>query len=296
MATKPKITYCLWFDKQAEEAVKFYQHVFKKAKTTEVAYNPVDTPSGKTGTVLTAAFEVDGQEFMILNGGPEFKVNPSISFMVHCDTAEEVDSLWSRLSEGGQALMSLDAYPFSDRYGWIQDKYGLSWQLILPKQEAPQRLMPSMMFVNEVYGKAEEAIQHYSSIFHHTKTGTLARYPAGMEPDREGRIMYGDFMLEGQWFAAMDSAHPHKFHFDEGISFMVHCDTQKEIDYYWDRLTAGGKEVQCGWLRDKYGVAWQIVPGVLSELLQHGDKEKAKRVMEALMGMVKLDIAALEKA
>jgi predicted 3-demethylubiquinone-9 3-methyltransferase (glyoxalase superfamily) len=296
MAAKQKITYCLWFNKDAEEAVNFYASVFPNAKITNIVHNPVDTPSGKTGTVLTASFNLEGQEFMVLNGGPEFTLNPSISFMVHCDTADEVEALWNKLSNGGVALMPLDKYPFSDKYGWIQDQYGVSWQLILPQQKAPQKVMSSMLFVNEVYGKAEEAIQYYTSIFHNAKAGNIARYPDGMEPDKEGTIMYADFMLEGQWFAAMDSAHNHQFHFGEAISLMVHCDNQEEVDYYWDKLTEEGKEVQCGWLRDKYGVAWQVVPKVMLELLQGKDKEKAKRAMQAMMTMVKLDIAELENA
>lgn len=296
MAKKQKITYCLWFDQDAEEVVNFYTAIFTESKEKDLLYNPVDTPSGKTGTVLTANFELEGQQFMVLNGGPEFKLNPSISFMVHCKTADEVESLWNKLSDGGKVRMPLDKYPFSDKYGWIEDKYGVSWQLILPQGKAPQKVMPSLMFVNEVCGKAEEAIQYYTSVFHDAKAGTKARYPAGMAPDKEGTLMYADFMLEGQWFAAMDSAREHDFHFDEAISFMVHCDTQEEIDYYWEKLTAGGKEVQCGWLRDQYGVAWQIVPVRMLELLHGEDKERAKRAMQAMMQMVKLDIAKLEQA
>jgi predicted 3-demethylubiquinone-9 3-methyltransferase (glyoxalase superfamily) len=296
MAAKQKITYCLWLNKEAEEVVNFYASVFPKAKRTSIVNSPVDTPSGKTGTVLTASFELEGQEFMILNGGPEFALNPSISFMVHCDTAAEVEALWNKLSDGGKALMPLDKYPFSDKYGWIEDKYGLSWQLILPQQKAPQKVMPSLLFVNEVYGKAEEAIQYYTSIFNDAKTGTIARYSAGMEPDKEGTIMYADFMLEGQWFVAMDSALNHQFHFGEAISFIVHCDTQEEVDYYWDKLTKEGKEVQCGWLHDKYGVAWQVTPKVMLNILQGEDRGKARRAMQAMMTMVKLDIAKLENA
>jgi len=296
MTTKPKISYCLWINKEAEEAVNYYVSIFKNAKPTDIIYNPVDTPSGKTGTVLTTSFELEGQEFMILNGGPEFKLNPSISFLINCATANEVETLWNKLSEGGKERMPLDKYPFSDKYGWIEDKYGVNWQLILPKAEAPQKIVPSMMFVNEVYGKVEEAIAFYTAVFKDAKTGIISRYGKGMEPDKEEAINYAGFQLEGQWFAAMESAHKHNFHFDEGISFMVHCETQDEIDYYWNRLTEGGKEVACGWLRDKYGVAWQIVPNMLLKQWQSEDKEKSKRVMQAMMKMVKLDIAALEQA
>ena len=152
------------------------------------------------------------------------------------------------------------------------------------------------MFVNEVYGKAEEAIKYYTSIFDNSKTGMIARYPAGMDADKEGNIMYSDFMLEGQWFGAMDSGQNHQFYFNEAISFVIHCETQKEVDFYWETLTEEGKEVQCGWLKDKYGVAWQVTPNILPKLLQGTDKAKSKRVMEAMMQMVKLDIEKLEQA
>lgn len=296
MATKHKITYCLWFEKDVEEAVNFYTSVFKNSEATDVMHNPLDTPSGKTGTVLTMGFDLEGQRFMILNGGTKVKPNPSISFMVHCDTADEVESLWNKLFDGGKALMPLDKYPFSDRYGWIEDKYGVSWQLILPQKEAPQKVMPSMMFVREVCGRAQEAINYYTSIFPHSQTGTIARYPAGSEPDKEDTIMYADFMLAGEWFVAMDSAWEHNFNFNENISFIVHCDSQEEIDNYWTKLTNGGREVQCGWLRDKFGIAWQITPDILLELINGKDKERARRVMLAMMKMVKLDIAAIERA
>lgn len=296
MPTKQKITYCLWLVKQVEEAVNFYTTVFPEAKSTCIDPNPVDTPSGKAGTVLTASFDLAGQSFLLLNGGTQFKLNPSVSFMINCDTAEEVETCWNKLSDGGKALMPLDKYPFSDKYGWIEDKYGVSWQLILPQSKAPQKVVPVLMFVNEVYGKAEEAISYYTSLFNQAKKGTVILYPPGMEPDKEGTVMFADFTLENEWFAAMDSVHAHPFQFNQAISFMVNCDTQEEIDHYWNKLTQDGKAVQCGWLNDKYGIAWQIVPTILSELMQSKEKGKSKRVMEALMKMVKLDIAALAEA
>lgn len=296
MAAKPKISYCLWFNHDAQQVASFYREVFHLSAPSQIQRNPVDTPSGETGSVLTTSFVIEGQQFMALNGGPEFKVNPSVSFIVHGETEAYIEELWAKLSQGGKALMPLGSYPFSDKYGWVEDRYGISWQLMLPKAKAPQKIMPALMFVNKVCGKAKEAIGYYTAIFHETQTGTMAPYPEGMEPDQAGTLMYSDFMLEGQWFAAMDSARMHHFDFDEAISFVVHCDTQDEIDYYWDKLTAEGKELQCGWLRDKYGVAWQIVPTILPQLLQSKDKEKGKRVMEALMPMVKLDIAQLEHA
>ena len=299
MEEKQKISYCLWFNNEAENVAKFYTGIFKNSRLGKITYNPVDTPSGKTGTALTASFEIEGQPFLALNGGPEFTLNPSISFFINSNSPEEIDELWQKLSDGGKVLMELGKYPYSDKYGWVQDKYGLSWQLMLPMPETDTRpkLMPCLLLTNEVYGKAEEALQLYTSLFPVSKTGNIARYPAGMEPDKEGKIMYGDFMLAGIWFAIMESAREHKFEFNMALSFIVHCDTQEEVDHYWYKLTEeGGKEIQCGWLTDKFGISWQIVPRIMLQLLNSADKDKAKRAMEAMMKMVKLDIKTLEEA
>ncbi len=296
MNGKQKISYCLWMNNEASEAVDFYQSVFPGLHITNIVRNPVNTPSGEEGSVLTISFNLEGQSFMLLNGGSEFSVNPSISFFFHCDTAAEVEELYSKLSHEGKTMMPLDKYPFSDKYAWVEDKYGVSWQLMLPQKEAPQKVMPSLMFVNDVYGRAEEAIKYYTSLFKSSKTGTIAYYPEGSEPDKAGAVMYADFMLERQWFACMDSGYQHQFNFSEGMSLVIHCHTQEEIDYYWDRLAAGGKEVQCGWLVDKFGVSWQVVPDILLKAISGDDKEKAARVMQVMMKMVKLNIEPLEAA
>jgi predicted 3-demethylubiquinone-9 3-methyltransferase (glyoxalase superfamily) len=173
--------------------------------------------------------------------------------------------------------MPLDKYPFSDWYGWVQDKYGVSWQLIFTKPEGDERprIVPAFMFIDYNLGKAEEAINFYLSVFKNTpsthggqaKLGNIMRYSAGQGSDKEGTVMFADFMLEGVWFAAMDSAGPHKFNFNEAISLMVKCDDQAEIDHYWEKLSAVPESEQCGWLKDKYGVSWQVIPRALPEMI-----------------------------
>lgn len=295
-----KITSFLWFDNQAEEAVNFYCSVFKNSKTGKVArYDEAGSKAAgrPVGSVMTASFQLEGHEFVALNGGPIFKINPSISFIVNCRTASDVEELWNKLIEGGTALMPLDKYPFSEKYGWLQDKYGLSWQLIVAMGEIKQTIIPSLMFVGKVAGRAEEAINFYTSIFKNSTVGNIFRYGAGQQPDKEGTVMFADFTLNGQWFAAMDSAHEHKFNFNEAISFMVNCETQEEVDYYWNKLTGnGGQESQCGWLKDKFGVSWQITPTVLTKYINDPDAKKAKRVMQAMLQMKKIEIAPLEEA
>ncbi len=301
-----KITPHLWFDTNAEEAVQFYTSIFngKIGSTTRYTEAGFEIHKMPAGTVLTMGFEIAGYNFIALNGGPVFKFNPSISFMLNFDPSKDpdavqkLDALWEKLSEGGQALMPLQEYPFSKRYGWIQDKYGLSWQLILTDPTGEERpfIIPSLMFTGDVYGKVEEATNFYLSVFKNTKRGQLARYPAGMEPDKEGSIMFTDFLLESQWFAAMESAHEHKFKFNEAISLLVTCEDQVEIDYFWEKMSAVKESEQCGWIKDKYGVSWQIAPEGMEKMLNDPDKEKANRAMSAMMQMKKIDIAKLQEA
>lgn len=294
-----KIIPHLWFDKQAEEAAQFYTSIFENSnmgKVTRYGKAGYEVHGMPEGTVLTVEFTLEGYSFLALNGGPVFTINPSISFIVNCTSREEVDGLWEKLIEGGKALMPLDRYPFSEHYGWVQDKYGVSWQLILSNPEGDERpkITPSLLFVGDNAGKAEEAMTFYTSLFENARIGNLFRYGPDQAPDKEGTIMYGDFTLAGQWFAAMDSAHEHRFAFNEAISLLVNCKSQQEIDTLWEKLSAVPASEQCGWLKDKYGVSWQIVPTVLSTLLS-GDPQKAERVMETLLQMKKLDIAKLQE-
>ncbi|HWS20117.1 MAG TPA: VOC family protein [Nitrososphaera sp.] len=290
-----KITPHLWYDNNAKEAARFYISIFKdsKIKNMTTLHN---TPSG---TVEIFTVELLGQEFTLISAGPLFKFNPSISFLVVCPTKEEVDELWKKLTEGGgTTLMELGEYPFSEKYGWVQDKYGLSWQVIyMGERKTKHRIIPTLMFVGKQYGKAEEAINFYASVFEDARVGDILRYSKGEEPDKEGTVKHASFMLEGQEFAAMDSAREHNFAFNEAISFIVHCETQKEIDYYWEKLSAYPEAEQCGWLKDKYGLPWQIVPNLMDKMLNDdNDTKKIARVTEAFLQMKKLDIAKLKEA
>ncbi|GGP17314.1 VOC family protein [Oceanobacillus neutriphilus] len=291
----------LWFDKEAKEAAAFYTSVFPDSQIiSEIVLK--ETPSGDCDLI---SFDLWGQRFMAISAGPYFSINPSISFMVNFDPARDknassqIEEVWEKLSDGGQILMPFDAYPFSEKYGWTQDKYGLSWQLILTNPEGEERppILPSMMFIGENVGKAEEAVQFYQSIFKNSKQGVIAHYPAGMDPNKEGTVMFSDFMIENVWMTAMDSALNHGFQFNEAVSLLVNCDTQEEIDYYFERLSAVPEAEQCGWLKDKYGVSWQISPKDMDEMMsENAAPEQIARVNKAMMPMKKLDIETLRKA
>lgn len=295
-----KITPHLWFDHEAKEAAEFYTSVFPDSQMVNTAALH-DTPSGDTDLVT---FKLAGQSFMAISAGPLFKFNPSVSFFVNFDPSRDeharqnIDVLWERLSEGGTALMPLQEYPFSQRFGWVQDRYGLSWQLILSNPAGEERpvIVPALMFTGAVAGRAEEAIHFYRSVFNDSKMGTIQRYGAGREPDKEGTVMFSDFRLFDQWFAAMDSAFPHNFAFNEAISFLINCDTQEEIDYYWDKLSAVPEAEQCGWLKDRYGLSWQVTPTAMGEMMQSGNPEQVARLTQAFLKMKKFDLLELRQA
>lgn len=294
-----KIIPHLWFSNNAQEAVDFYLSIFgdgSVVSTTHYSDAGFEVHHMPKGTVLTVSFELCGHRFIALNGGPVFTFTPAISFMVHCQSAAEVDALWAALSEGGMALMPLDSYPFSARYGWIQDKYGVSWQLIYTEGVKDKSIVPSLMYAGDQAGRAEEAIMFYTSLFADSAAGEIARYGAGQEPDAEGTVMYANFTLAGQTFAAMDSAQAHAFTFNEALSLLVECDDQQEIDRLWTVLSASKDAEQCGWLKDRFGVSWQIVPRGMDAMLNSKDTAKAEKAMTAMLQMKKIDTQALEDA
>lgn len=299
--SKQKIAPCLWFNRQAEEAVDFYLSVFENSRINERTYatKAAEAVSGlPAGELQTIGFELEGMTFVALNGGPEFVFTPAISFIVACQAMEEVDRIWGKLEENGQTLMELGKTSFSERYGWTQDRYGISWQVMYAGDpQITQKITPQLLFAGPRWGKAEEAMRFYTTVFKKADTGDIYRYPAGAEPDKEGTIQYASLTIEGMQFAVMDSGVDHHFNFNEAISLIVHCQGQEEIDHYWGKLTAeGGQESVCGWLRDKYGISWQIVPAFLDEMLQDKDRQKVERVTEAFLKMKKLDIEELRKA
>ena len=153
-----------------------------------------------------------------------------------------------------------------------------------------QKITPFLWFDNQ----AEEAMNFYTSILKNSKIGNITHYGKG-SPGPEGSVMIASFELEGIQFIALNGGP--NYSFNRAISFVINCDTQEEIDLYWEKLTSGGgKEIQCGWLTDKFGLSWQIVPSILPKLVSSGDAEKSSRVMKAIMQMVKIDIKTLEKA
>jgi len=277
---------CLWFNGDGTEAARFYTDTFGGKIT-------VDTP-------VVINFELFGQKLMILNAGPQFEKNASVSFMVLCETEEEVEKYWKTLSEGGIVLMELGEYPWSKKYGWVRDRFGVTWQLYLGERQGDQKIVPTLMYIHGNNGKAQEAMELYTGIFPNSKIGGVMKYGDGVGNETHEvpeNVQHAQFELDGYTFFCMDNSYDHQFDFSEGISMVVMTDNQEETDHLWNSLTAnGGRESMCGWLKDRFGFSWQIVPKRLIELMNDSDPEKAQKVMEAMMKMQKIVIADLEKA
>lgn len=286
-----KIVPHLWFDKEAKEATAFYVSIFPDSEIKSVT-TISDTPSGDCDIVT---FSLSNQDFMAISAGPYFKLNPSISFFAVFDNEESINRAWDKLSDGGKVLMPYDTYPWATKYGWVQDKYGLTWQLSMSEHHMTgQRITPMLMFTKNFAGKAQEAISYYTSVFNDGKIDLVAKYEKG-EGDVEGYIKHARFTLEGKEFMAMDSTGPHDFIFNEAVSFVVNCETQEEIDYLWEHLSKVKESEQCGWCKDQFGVSWQVVPKVMEVMMKEGTPEQKARVTQAFLKMKKFDIKTLEE-
>jgi len=300
MSLVKPITPHLWFDTQAVEAARFYSSLFPDSRIESIS-TLRGTPSGDCDVV---SFVLHGHPFMAISAGPYFKFNPAISFFVRFDPSREsdararLDRTWAALLEGGKALMPLDAYPFSPHYGWVQDRYGLSWQLILAEPDGPPRppIMPSLLFTGAVAGKAKEAGAYYQEVFDDSQAGQWEPHPAGSDTDPAGTTLFSDFRVGDTWFVAMDSGYPHGFAFNEAVSFLVPCRDQAEIDRYWTALSHVPAAEQCGWCADRFGVSWQITPVLMDQVMSSGDQVLIDRVTRAFLPMHKLDLARLEAA
>lgn len=293
-----KINPFLWFDTQAEEAATFYTGIFNDSKIDSVTYYGAEGAAAaqrKEGSVMTVGFTLEGQEFAALNGGPVFELSPAISFFVNCDNEHEMNTLWEKLSEKGTILTDLNNFAFIDKFGRLKDQFGVTWQLSIGT--AMQKITPFIMFTGQQYGKAEEAMNFYISLFDHSGIIHIERHGPS-EEEFEGTVKQARFSINEQEFIVADSNKGHEFTFTPALSFVVKCDTQEEIDHFWNNLIQGGDEnaQQCGWLLDRYGISWQIVPRTLDEMLTDSDTIKAERVMKAMLPMKKLNLKTLTEA
>ena len=286
-----KLTVNLWMQGTAEEAGEFYASALPEAKSEIESRYPteglLDFQQPFAGKALTVSAWVRGTKITLINAGGEFSPNASISMILsfNSDERDALDATWAALSEGGNVLMPLDAYPFSTRYGWVSDKYGVSWQLMEstePVQDAA-RVMPSLMFGGAAQNRAAEAIAYYSEVLG-AKLDSAFPYGQATEVATAESLMFAQFSLGDDLVAAMDSGVAQDFSFTPGVSLEWPCEGQEEIDRVWDALSAVPEAEACGWLTDKFGVSWQIVPSNMGELMERPG------AFEHMLGMKKLVI------
>jgi len=196
-----------------------------------------------------------------------------------------------------RARFRFDRYDFNEFFGWVEDRFGVSWQILLTGDApVPNRIRPMMMFTGKNAGRAEAAIRHYTSVLGKSEIRSIVRHGPLADPETPDMVLQADFALEGQSFTAMDSAFDHAFGFNEAVSIVVNCETQEEVDRLSDALSADPAAEQCGWVRDRFGVSWQLSPAVLNDWMQTADPEALDRITQALLPMKRIDIATLEHA
>ncbi|NCA97981.1 MAG: VOC family protein [Clostridia bacterium] len=286
---KPIVPY-LWFEHEAEAAVDLYTHTFLHS---HVVSNSLYSRSGAEisgqpeGSLLSIEFVIAGQPMVALNGGPVYSFTPANSFYVHCAFPEEVDRIYEKLSAGGEVLMELGAYPFSPRYAWIKDPFGVNWQIMQSDHKA--QIVPGFLFTGPHIGQAESAIQHYITTIPNSGLQTLEKGP-------DGFVQYAQFTLNGQAFAATESSFDHGFDFSPAISYLLSCETQDEFESIWTALADETTKPQCGWVTDRFGITWQIVPEALLALIDCDDEIRRERVLKAMYPMKKINLAVLKQA
>ncbi len=254
---KNSIYPAFWFDQNAKEAMQFYCSTFKESLITE-----------ENDVVVCA--EIYGFSLIGINGGPIFKANPSISLMLFYQDKIELDQVWEKLSEQGQVLMPLQQYPWSEHFGWVQDKYGFSWQLNLGdlQEVGQQKVIPNFMFSGHTLGKCKKALEFYQDLFRDMHVQGIQYQDA---ESLSTHVKHCQFSVHDLIFMARDGDTTQDFTFNEAISMVIECRDQAEIDYYWDKITENGTENRCGWCKDQFGVSWQIVPENMGQILkQHG--------------------------
>jgi predicted 3-demethylubiquinone-9 3-methyltransferase (glyoxalase superfamily) len=299
-----KIIPSIWCSGNADEMAEFYVAALPATRIAQSQNYPTEGlpefQRDMAGKTITIDLEVGGYRLNLLNGGDEFAPNPSISFMLDFDGGRrgegdagddaraELDRTWAMLAEDGQVMIPLGEYPYSPWYGWVQDRFGVSWQLMLAGPDGAPRppVVPNLMFCGPNQNRASDALTTYAEVFGGTR-GTTAEYAEPTGPANAGAVMFGDVELAGQWFAAMDSGTEQDFTFSEGISLIVQCENQDEIDRFWNVLSQDPSAEQCGWCRDAFGVSWQVVPKNIGTLL------KEPGAFPAMLQMKKIVIADL---
>ncbi len=286
-----KIIPHLWFDKEAAEAVDFYTRILSDAKKNE-SCTIKDTPSGDAEVI---SFQLANLDMMAISGGPYFKLNESASLMISCKSKDDVQRLYDELSVGGAILMPLGEYFFNPYYVWLRDRFGLNWQLSWKEElEADYWIEHNFLFGGSACGRAEEALDFYATVIPNTHKGFVNRYNEGEAYDARAKINYGELVMEDRKMIFMDHGHGGDAEFTEAFSLMLICEDQDEVDFFTEKLSAVPEAQMCGWVKDQFGISWQIVPKVLRDAYQFATDRQLAEIHQAILKMKKLDVAIIE--
>lgn len=288
----------IWCQGDAVQAAELYAGLFPHSSSAVLSHYPreglLDFQQPLAGEVLVVEVDLYGVLLRLINAGGTYRPTPAISFIVNVDpllfggdeavARAELDRMWAGLADGGQVRMPCGEYPFSARYGWVEDCFGVNWQLMLtdPAGEPRPFVIPQLMFTG-AQPRAREAMDLYTGLLPDSGLGTVV--PAPGQGPAGGGVLFAEFRLAGQWFSAMDGGVEHEFTFTPGVSLEVTCADQGEIDRLWSALSAVPEAESCGWLVDRFGVSWQIVPDDIGELLARPG------AFERMLQMTKLVIA-----
>ncbi|NLA35540.1 MAG: VOC family protein [Actinobacteria bacterium] len=290
----------IWHGGTGAEAAEFYTRVVPDSHIVSTSFYPteglLDFQQPLAGQPLTFDLSLGGYRVVLINAGDDFRPTPAISLMVNFDplffgdderaARAALDEMWAALSDDGEVLMPLGPYPFSPHYGWVADRYGMTWQLITtdPARDPRPFIMPSLLFSGAAQNRAGEAIARWTEVFDDAAIGVRVPFEEPSGPATAGSIMFADFTLDGQWFVAMDADSETSFDFSPGVSLSVRCADQAEIDRYWAALSRVPELEQCGWCADEFGVSWQVEPENIDELMERPG------AFAQLMQMKKLEI------
>lgn len=306
----------LWFDRCAQDAVEHYTRAFRSV-TVERAENypadPAELPDFQrdlAGELLALDLRIEDLDFTFINADDTFRPTPSLNLTVNFDPARHTDArayldrVHAVLMEGGRELMPLDAYPFSPHYAWVEDRFGVSWQLMVTNPDGQPRpfLLPSLSFGGPQQNRAAEAVDYYLQTFTRifgpdlpSGLGHLYTYgefggvpdlgPGVESPVTAESVIHADFRLAGQWCTAMDPGAGQDFTFTEGVSLIVYAQDQAQIDALWEALSHVPEAEACGWCKDRFGLSWQIVPRTWPEL------STRPGAYQTMMGQKKIIIA-----
>lgn len=280
----------LWYDTEAKEAVAFYVDLF--GGNVDWTYTITDTPSGDSDLIQ---FQLGDMTLAAISAGPYFKLNESMSLMVNVASKDEVTRLYQALSEGGRILMPLGEYPFSPYYVWLEDRFGLSWQLsYAPDLDKPYQFDICLLFSQEQVGLSQPMLDYYKDKLPQASVGQLSYYGEGEAAVEAATLNYAELLVAGQKLIVMDHGYGGEASFNEAFSLMVYVDSQDELNFYYDLLSAVPEAEMCGWVKDQFGISWQIVPRILMEAYDTASPEQIKAVNAAVMTMKRLDIGTIQ--